>query len=203
MKLECVNGQLIGTSGETFHLIETTWATWKAMYPQTQVVSTETGFSRNYARYPYGDYKTNDANFLFPFSPSDNRIPAKERVYGILVDGKAKAYRFGSLTGDPGVREDVFLGMEVVIVGSVKSNIITTFSRELEDGTLLTFSAKQWDGSISEIIMTDNEGNSWNIFGEAVEGPRTGQKLISVKGFVGYWFSWAAFYPGLEVFGMQ
>jgi hypothetical protein len=202
MRLDCVNGELLGTKIETFNLVETTWDTWKAMYPQTKVVSTETGFSRNYSRYPYGDYKTNNSNLIFPVSPTDNRLPAKERVLGIFVDGKVKAYRFNILIGDPGIREDVFLGKELIIAGSVQKNFVTAFERKLDDGTLLTFTSSSWDPTISEIIMTDNEGNSWNVFGEAVAGPRVGQKLVPIKGFIGYWFSWGAFYPEIEVFGM-
>ena len=38
MKLECVNGQLLGETIPTFHVVETTWKTWKTMYPNTMVV---------------------------------------------------------------------------------------------------------------------------------------------------------------------
>ncbi|MFC2112175.1 DUF3179 domain-containing (seleno)protein [Bacteroidota bacterium] len=43
--------------------------------------------------------------------------------------------------------------------------------------------------------MKDQEGNEWNVFGEAVSGPRKGQELHSVNSFMAYWFSIAAFYP--------
>ena len=46
----------------------------------------------------------------------------------------------------------------------------------------------------SEIILRDNENNEWNIFGEAVSGPRIGERLKSSSAFMGYWFSIPAFY---------
>lgn len=46
--LKSVNGELSGTLPKTYNLIETTWKTWKAMYPASRVVSTNTGFNRNY-----------------------------------------------------------------------------------------------------------------------------------------------------------
>jgi hypothetical protein len=49
------------------------------------------------------------------------------------------------------------------------------------------------------VILEDNEGNKWNIFEEAVAGPRVGQKLTATTSFMGYWFAWGAFYPGIEI----
>jgi hypothetical protein len=45
------------------------------------------------------------------------------------------------------------------------------------------------------LVMVDNEGNKWDIFGEAIEGPRAGESLHHMKSFIAYWFAWAAFYP--------
>ena len=36
--LQSVNGDLIGRQAQTFQVVETTWATWKAMYPETKVI---------------------------------------------------------------------------------------------------------------------------------------------------------------------
>ena len=43
----------------------TTLGAWKKAYPDTQVLSTETGYTRNYEHYPYGDYYTNN-ELIFP-----------------------------------------------------------------------------------------------------------------------------------------
>lgn len=53
MRVECVNGSLIGNPAELMVHLETTWSTWKALYPNTTVVSTNTGVSRQYGTYPY------------------------------------------------------------------------------------------------------------------------------------------------------
>ena len=42
--LKCVNGELINKKIETFPIIETIWASCQRMYPEAQVLSTETGF---------------------------------------------------------------------------------------------------------------------------------------------------------------
>jgi hypothetical protein len=199
MRLDCVNGDLRGNKINTFPLFETTWETWRSMYPHTQVVSTQTGHNRNYGRYPYGDYRTNHNNIIFPYKPKDGRLATKERVHGVIVNGKAKAYRFDSFPDELKVIEDVFEGKPIVIAGSTALNFIVSFERTLESGTSLDFSPIS-NGDISAEIMTDNEGNTWNIFGEAVSGPRKNQKLTPTVSFIGYWFSWAAFYPGIKIY---
>ncbi len=196
MLLESVQGKMAGTAIVTHQVLETTWGTWKALYPQSQVVSTDTGWSRNYDRYPYGDYRTNNNSLFFPVGVNDTRLPAKERVLGVISSTKAaKAYRFDSFpeTGI-GVLTDEFREYDLVIVGSQEANFLQAYVQP--DG--LIFEAVQ---NKLPTVMQDNEGNTWNIFGEAVSGPRMGQKLEETRSFIGYWVAWGAFYEGLAIFG--
>ncbi|MEX1240347.1 MAG: DUF3179 domain-containing protein [Cyclobacteriaceae bacterium] len=200
IRLDCVNGELRGETAKTFHVVETTWKTWREMFPQTKVVSTKTGFSRNYGLYPYGAYKTNHSSFLFPFEPKDGRLPAKERVLGVIIKGKAKVYTFGAFDAEVVVYEDNFNGTDLVIAGSQVHNFMVAFERRLEDGTILSFSPAPFAQGVSSVILHDNEGNTWDIFGNPGEVSRTGQRLTPVISFIGYWFSWGAFYPSPEIF---
>ncbi len=203
IRLDCVNGTLREEKAQNFHLVETTWKTWKTMYPETKVVSTLTGFNRNYSNYPYGDYRTNNGSFLFPYTPADNRLPNKERVLGVITPDKipaAKVYRFNSFDGEIIVKHDNFKSIPLVIAGSKAHNFIVAFERKTELSGLLNFTPTDITQDPLPTIMQDNEGNKWNIFGEAVSGPRQGQKLIQVSSFIGYWFSWGAFYPDAEIY---
>ena len=202
MRLDCVNGLLREEKAETFHSVETTWKTWKKMYPTTKVVSLQTGFARSYGVYPYGDYKTNNNKILFPYSPVDNRLPNKERVLGLVAPGStvlAKAYRFGNFDAPISVKHDNFFGLQIVLAGSTTNNFLVAFESKTQDGSSLTLSAADFSQGATASILQDTEGNTWNIFGEAISGPRTGQKLKPLTGFIGYWFSWASFYPGIEI----
>jgi hypothetical protein len=200
MKLESVNGRLIGETIPTFQVVETTWETWKNMYPNSMVVSNNTGISRPYGLFPYlnanGDYR-NQPFLLFPIEVDDNRLPRKDRVHGIIIDGKAKVYRVESFENGIASFQDTFEGEELIVVGSDKLNFANSFYRALGDGTLLELSSIQ---NVLPAVLEDSEGNRWDIFGEAIAGPRTGQKLIPTTSFIGYWFSWGAFYPNAEIF---
>ena len=197
LRLDCVNGELIGTKIETIPLVETTWKTWKAMYPNTTVVSENTGHNRNYNVYPYGDYKTNQSKLLFPVNKEDGRLPNKERVHTVIEDNSAKAYKLSDF--DSGVKAitDNFAGKSLIIVGSSEQNFAVSFERQLSDGTSLDFTAVQ---DALPIILTDTENNEWDIFGTAVSGPRAGQQLVPTNAIIGYWFSFAAFYDNLLLY---
>ena len=132
------------------------------------------------------DYKTNNNFFLFPV-PKDNRLPLKERVLAVIDGTDARAYRFTDLISENLVR-DTFKGKEYLVVGN--QNFMISFELDANsEGLQFNY---VFNGS--EIVLRDNENNEWNIFGEAVSGPRIGQRLNSTKAFMGYWFSIPAFY---------
>lgn len=193
LKLQCVNGTLIGEEPLMESVVETNWGTWKALYPNTKVLSLETGFSRNYGNYPYGDYKTNHEFFVFSASPLNDELPNKERVYAILDQDVSKVYQFRKFT-DGKVIKELFNGKEYLVVGN--ENLINSF--ELKDSQSgLTF---EYDFNNSESFFKDNEGNKYSVFGKVIEGPNLGEELKTVKGVVSYWFAIAAFYPNPERF---
>ncbi len=194
MLMKAVNGSLMGTDIKTVPVIETTWQTWKMMYPNSKVVSKLTGFSRSYGVYPYGDYKTNNNNFLFPYSPKDSRLPSKERVFGILIDSKAVAFTFNFFS-TINIFNTTVNDVPVVVYGNKNLNLAFAYERK-NNGKLLEFNLAN---SSPSAIMQDNFGNIWNVFGEAIEGPDKGAKLKPVISFISYWFAWAAFYPGTEL----
>lgn len=195
MMLKCVNGPKIRSEPEFYYAIETTWETWLQMYPNELVLSDQNGFFGQYD-YPYGDYKTS-SRLLFPVNNEDNRLHRKERVHGIIVQDKTKAYPISKFSSQIQVLNHTINGKKIVIAGSATKNIATSFESTLPDGTELTFSPIQ---NALPIIMTDNEGNQWDIFGNALAGPRTNSTLTPTLSFNAYWFAWAAFYPNAELF---
>lgn len=192
IRLDCVNGSLSGTKIKTFQVVETTWGNWKSMYPASKVLSNRTGHNRSYGVYPYGDYKTNNDFLLFPLSIDDKRLDRKERVHGVILDGQAKAYRFDSFSSSVTMIEDIFQSQKLVIVGSTLRNFIVSFI--VPDDLIFTALDE------NNIILFDNEGNKWDIFGYAVEGPRAGERLTPTTSFMGYWFAWGAFYPSPNIY---
>lgn len=197
MRLDCVEGDLQGQNAEIYPVVETTWANWKKRYPDSKVLALSTGFNRQYGRYPYGDYRTSD-QLIFPVNNRDDRLPLKERVLGIIANEKVKVYRFESVSkGVNNVIQDQISSTNIVVFGSQEDNYLVAYEGRAEDGTALDFTAFEGAG---EAVAVDNEGNEWNVFGEAISGDRTGQKLLPTRSYIGYFFSWAAFYPDLQIY---
>lgn len=72
-------------------IITVSWGEWKAEHPNSEVLSRDTGFSRNYDQYPYGTYEENDT-LLFGVKNLDKSLQIKTVVYGLEVGESAKAY---------------------------------------------------------------------------------------------------------------
>ncbi len=196
MQLRSVNGQRAGQRIVTYPVVETTWRTFKALYPDALVMNTNTNFSRNYQEYPYGDYRTNNDLILFPIDHPDDRLPAKDRGLGILINESSKFYPLTLFTNANTI-VDQFAGQNLLIIGSQSDNYIVAFEQQLADGTTITPAANPT--STLAAVMVDTEGNEWNLFGEAISGPRTGSQLQQVESYIGFWFAWATFYPEIEL----
>jgi len=196
MGLQCVGGQLKAQNPKFVHLIETSVGTAKELYPQAQIVSNSTGVygASQYKIYPYGDYRTNNNALLFPISTDNNRLPRKERVLGIISDQTNRVYRFSSFENSITVINDEINGNPIVITGSKSHDFIVAFQKP-DAGTVM-----QETSADLPAIMEDANGNIYNIFGEVIDGPDTGNKLSVFKSFMGFWFAFGAFYPDIGIY---
>lgn len=204
MRNQCVAGKLKGVIPKNYTLLETTFETAKALYPDAQAVSSNTGVysPSQYSHYPYGDYRTNNNALLFSVSNDDKRLPRKERILGVAENGASKAYRFNSFTGNNTVINDQVGETDIVIAGKGdKSNgVMLAFAARWEgNGQKLTFSAVN-DAQAPAVFMEDNLGNRYDILGLAVSGPNAGKQLQAVHTYMSYWFAWGAFHPETEIY---
>lgn len=73
---------------------------FKEKWSSGKVLSTNTGYSRNYSLYPYGDYDNNE-NIFFPVSVKDSRFPAKEIMYVVNAYDHSVAFPVKQLGASP------------------------------------------------------------------------------------------------------
>ncbi len=100
---QAVAGPMKGTRLTMVPSMHTRWDVWREMHPQTRVLSTETGFRRDYNRNPYAGYDSSPGLY-FPVAFLSQRYHPKERVLGLQYKGRIKAYPFVELAkaGDRG-----------------------------------------------------------------------------------------------------
>ena len=191
--LECVNGDWINSKVDFVPVIEMSWGAWKAAFPNSLVMNTDTGHSRNYGVYPYGDYRTNNQNIIFPVSPFDNRQPSKERVLGVISEETNRSYSIDLFSQDA-VITDTLDNSELIVIGSKLQNFIVAYENNL-GLTEVTYVSDSLP-----VVAASAQGDMITIDGRIVEGPNAGQSLVTTRSWIGYWISFGAFYPGIEIF---
>lgn len=194
-----VNGKVRGESIKRFSLIETKWKTIKNL-PGIKVLSTDTGFSRNYGLYPYGDYRSNHSKLIFPVNNQDVRLSAKIRVLGVISDNTSLVVP-ETIFGDEFKSFKTTLGSQNYFVfGSRNAGLFLVFHSLLIDGREVNLEVS--DKLQFPDMISDADGNVWNIFGENVVSLTTNKNLRTpADSFMAYWFAWAAFYPDAAVIG--
>jgi hypothetical protein len=88
---EAVTGEFAGTELRWLPAEQMTWAAWRTRHPEGAVLSTETGFQRNYKRLPYAGYEASP-ELIFPVPEHRVELPRKEWVLGITIAGAPHAY---------------------------------------------------------------------------------------------------------------
>ncbi len=139
MLRRAVSGPLQGERLPLLPVVDTTWARWKALWPETKVTTTDTGHARDYSRYPYGDYREDHRDTFRPTRPPHDPVaPAKTLALGVRVGDVARAYLYDRLdaVGARAVVEDTLGGVPLMIVWDREGALALPFDRRVGDQTL-------------------------------------------------------------------
>lgn len=136
---KAIVGELTGLELQEISIDTVVWRDYKANNPAAQVISQDTGMSRNYGRDPYGNYYE-DSFLLFPVDNEDNRIHAKTPVLGIEINGKYKAYQEDQIK-ELGTITDNFQDTNIKIDAKEDGTIIIT---NLDTGKEITRERDFW-----------------------------------------------------------
>jgi hypothetical protein len=205
---DAIAGELAGAQLAFLPAAIIAWEAFVTTHPEGQVLSRETGFSRNYGQNPYQGYdNVNTPPFLYNGPATPDALPATARVLTVDLDGEAVAYPYETLA-DAGAVNDTVGGQPIVVLwqagtasaldaASVASGrdvgAAAAYSRVV-DGRTLTF---QRDGE----GLTDAEtASTWDLLGRAVDGPLAGAQLEPTVAVNHFWFSWAAFKPETRIY---
>ncbi len=93
---KAVTGEMKGTELIRITTQRTSLGAWKKIYPETLVLTTKTGFVRDYNRSPYRGYDTS-SSIYFPVANKKDLLHEKEWVLGVELNGKFKAYPISKL----------------------------------------------------------------------------------------------------------
>jgi hypothetical protein len=198
MRVQGVCGRFSSVAATLVPVVQSTWAGWKALHPDTSVLTFETGFARNYNQYPYGNYdQIDDTTLLFPQADIDPRRPMKELVLGVRQGEASRAYPYGAL-GERAVLNETVAGRDVLVVFDRAAQMALAFDRVV-DGRGLSFDLVE--GSGFPFLVRDREtGTLWDLRGIGGTGPLAGSRLRQVATYSAMWFAWAAFNRGTDLY---
>lgn len=84
-------GPARGRTLTPFPMAMATWAEWRQAHPDTEVLSTKTGFALDYSvKSPYGSYADSD-KLMFPVSHVSQLARPKDVIYGVRLETGALA----------------------------------------------------------------------------------------------------------------
>jgi hypothetical protein len=205
---EAVVGKLTGRKLTVLPSQTLSWADYRKRFPRGDVLSRDTGFSRDYGTNPYQGYETDGGKpMLFEGAP-DRRLPAKERVAAVTVGEATVVVPFSRLEREPVVNEEVgdvptavLFKRGVVsaldagaIADSAEVGTAAAFDRRLE-GRTLSFEAR------GGRFVDRETGSEWDITGRAVSGELRGRRLRPLRHDEQFWFALAAFVPDARIAG--
>ncbi|MCA9912157.1 MAG: DUF3179 domain-containing protein [Anaerolineae bacterium] len=205
-------GTYNGTTLDVISSVVISFSDFAERYPDGLVASRDTGYERRYGTNPYTSYDIANNPFLFT-GEIDPRLPATEHVLAGVINGEGIAYPFAVLSEEIVINDRVG---DVPVVAfwqpGVASALNATridqgrdigtaalYDRTLADGTVMTF---QYDSSAG-MLVDEETGTTWNLFGEAIEGELAGTSLRRLIAAPHFWFAWAAFYPETAIYGQE
>lgn len=206
---EAVVGAYTGTRLETLPGQIISFEQFRQIYPDGTVLSRETGHQRAYGRNPYAGYDDIDQSPMF-IDPSDldDRLRPMQKVIAVVIDERQKVYPY-ELTRESGAINDEFAGQEIVVMhtgGAASAMDAQRIEESKEAGSTGVF-LRQVEGrtlhfSLENGTIVDREtGSTWDISGQAVDGPLDGTRLETVQSGDYFAFAWLVFYPDSIIHG--
>ncbi|MBQ27928.1 MAG: hypothetical protein CMH81_07310 [Nitrospiraceae bacterium] len=188
---EAIVGSLTGTRLTLLPAFLLPWSEWLTLYPNTKVLSRETGFSRPYHRDPFRGYDELGTLPGFPINTTDNRLDPKEKVLGLTHNGVRRAYSLTRLGHSATM--DTIGGKPVVVFSDSAGPSGAVFDATAKSLALSFF--------LAQGMFKDHQTRStWNLAGEATNGPLKGLRLTPLAAHSTFWFARIAAFPDTGIY---
>ncbi len=166
---------------EVLPVVTTTWKEWLAQHPDTKVLSSNTGFKRDYSPgVAYGAYFGSE-DLMFPAHVKNDSLQQKEQVFGLRISGAKKAWPLKLFETPKAINDNIGI-IPIVIIGNASTQTVRAYRSE---GKIFTLNH---DGKLLE---NDKE---WRQQETELTGPNN-ESLARLPGHIAYWFAWSGYFP--------
>ncbi len=197
---------IVGTyAGETLEYIPSAivaFSEFASFHPDGCVLGPDQEFGISYGVNPYFGYSSSTRPFLYN-GELDDRLPALSRVVGVSIGEHAKAYPFADLAS-VGVINDTLGDTPIAVMWGAAHTADALDDSSIPNsrpiGTGVAFLTGADEGTLTfsvagEDLFTDDLTDStWNLLGQAIDGPLAGTQLAFAPHRNEFWFAWFAFF---------
>jgi hypothetical protein len=176
-----ISGPHEGDTLREFPVTWTTWERWREQYPETRVLTRETGYVRNYGADPYGGYNPASGHY------ADENLPFEPDADAGAVDLLAKDAVIGARSGDGGVAVSKD---RLRTEGIVETTVGTVPYVVVHDPALDTGYVYR---NPDERAVKAADGSAVRVDGEPFAPADL--PLERVLRFDAMWFAWGGYYP--------
>ncbi len=190
---EPVIGPLVGRGLKLtpWTVVTTTWGRWKALHPQTTVLTLDTGHRRDYGEgVAYRDYFATDG-LMFKVPGQDDRLKNKAEVL---------ALRFGDPEAGPAAISSDFLKTRPVYTGEHGGQAYVVLTDRSGAHRIYDPKAESFSAYDGDQAVTSTTGQRWSLTEEALVAP-DGTKLSRLPSHGAFWFGWHAAHPDTALIG--
>ncbi len=183
------------------------FADFARSFPAAEILTEDTGFSREYGLNPYDNYDAAGSRpFLFS-GTIDKRLDGLERVVALAAGGDSLAVPFSRLSRT-GVANLTVGGARIVVLwsaGTVSALDAAQIEKSRDVGAAVAYVAEARGRPLALAaagpgVFRDAEtGSTWDVTGLSTSGPLAGERLAVAVHTVEFWFAWAAFHPGTAI----
>lgn len=180
----CINGSNIGETAKTTNLLKTKFATIKRSFPEALVLIHESCDSNGCVR----NFKSAGDE---PGDGSGSDIIDAEKYFGIVNGERLTLIPLSVMSDEISVLHSVIHQKRSIVVSSKDMSFMVAFNIGSS-----SFSAIQ---NSLPIVMKDNLGNFYDLFGRVVSGPDSGNRLSSPNSYHANTFAWKDIFESIEI----
>lgn len=193
---EGVEGELEGVNLEVLPAVQTKWAAWRELYPDTKALNKDGGYLGD----PYAGYYGDDRAGVIGEANRDDRLRTKDLVVGVNIGGSPKAYSVDALA-DVDLLNDALGGRDVLLFYERESGAALLYDRGV-GGEALTFRVEGEPAGIQTVLIDDQTRSRWSAFsGRAIDGELEGVALRRIPSHLSFWFAWTDWNPRTALYG--
>lgn len=186
-----VLGPLADTKTELAHrsVVTTTWGKWKSLHPNTQVLSIDTGYRRDYGEgVAYHEYFAND-DLMFNTPFSDQRLKNKQEVLALRF--KDHPFEQVAISSD-------FLKTRPVYHGNIGTQKYVVLTDETGANRVYDPKDVEFFSYSGGTTARDIQNRIWSVK-ESKLVADNGDELKRLPYHRAFWFGWQATYPNSKL----